>query len=39
VQENLTCVRHGLQEVREVPRGIIEAGLINQAAKPQTAMA
>ncbi|MBI5394640.1 MAG: 2-oxoacid:acceptor oxidoreductase family protein [Verrucomicrobia bacterium] len=39
VQENLMCVRHGLQEVREVPRGIIEAGLINQAAKPEAAMA
>ncbi len=37
VQENLTCVRHGLKEVMEIPREIIDAGTL--VSKDEFAMA
>jgi pyruvate-ferredoxin/flavodoxin oxidoreductase len=32
VQDNLTCVRRGYEEVREVPRAVMEADLLLAAA-------
>jgi len=39
VQENLMCVRRGLQEVREIPRDIIEGDPVKPAARPEAAVA